>query len=191
ASKCSWGSRTVGALEYLQVAHLGGLDHLVAGRCGACNADALVDEINGLVGPEDGVEDLAGDLVLPGEERGERRREHSRAADKKLHPEGLALVGGDRPKLARFVVAGGSHARLELDVLAKIEAIGHESDSARSRAGQESAHSISTRCSAPGRTSAGKRVTANRPRYALARLSPAPAASGLPFTRRRSPVGSR
>ena len=100
------------------------LDDLDPGRADADDADALAREIDRLFRPVRGVDQLALERLLSGENVRQRRREHAAAGDQELGVDRLALVGGDVQRPVASLKWALLIRRVELDVLAQVEPVG-------------------------------------------------------------------
>ena len=114
------------ALEHRE---LGGLlgddrDRLDGRRAGADHAHPLAGEVDALVGPRAGVVRRPLERVGAGDLGRVGGAEAAGGHDDEAGRHVVALVGADAPGAGGLVEGGGRHLRLELDVLAEVEAVG-------------------------------------------------------------------
>ena len=98
-------------------------DDLDAGGAGADLADPLAGEIE-IVGPAEGVERLACELVHALEGRKRRRRQRAEGRDHEPGAEGLAVRGGERPRACCFIPGHRGDADPEAHVFTETEEVG-------------------------------------------------------------------
>jgi hypothetical protein len=116
-----------GALEHRQRARLLGdeRDHLHARRAGAHQRDVAPAEVHRRVRPRGRMQHRAGERVEPVERRRVRRRQRAdRHHDEACAP-AAAVVAAHAPARRGFVEVRGADARVQHDVAAQLEAIGH------------------------------------------------------------------
>ncbi|SUF56478.1 Uncharacterised protein [Prescottella equi] len=113
-------------LEHEQLVGLLGdvRDRLDARRAGADHPYPLAVEVDAVVGPVRGVEDVAGEGVEAVEVGGVGVRQRTRGDDEEARRDDVAAVGADGPAQRLLVEGRGRDAGVELDVAAQIEAIG-------------------------------------------------------------------
>lgn len=116
------------ALENGELANLAGdgLDHLDAGGAGADDAHPLAGEVDALLRPAAGVENLPLEALMAREWRHQRRRQPAGAGEQELGAQPLTAFGDDLPALAGFVEVRRGDPRVELNVLAQIALVGDE-----------------------------------------------------------------
>ena len=102
-----------------------GLNHLNARGGGADHADALALQVQSFLGPLRGVNDSTLEALGTRKRRHHGHRQAAGAHNEELRADRLAVVGGHRPTLGRFVVAGAGDPGLELDVATQVELVSH------------------------------------------------------------------
>ena len=85
---------------------------------------SFAGKVDRLFRPARGEKQLSLEGLLAREKGRERRGQHAAAGDQELRVDDLPFVGGNRPALCRFVEMRASDCRVELDVLAQVEAVG-------------------------------------------------------------------
>ena len=101
-----------------------GLYDLDAGRADPDDADTLAGEVDRLLRPAAGVNELPLEHVLSGKDVCQGRRQHPAARHQELRVDRLARVGFHGPAVGCIVEVRAGDGGFELDVLPQVEPVG-------------------------------------------------------------------